>query len=71
MRKIIVDGTIVRIDRGFLRVAVELGGREREVLAYISGKMKRNKISLAAGDKVRLEIPTVDCSRGRIIRRLG
>lgn len=48
------------------RVKTEEG---REILAYLSGKMRLNYIKVLLGDKVTLEL-SPDGSRGRIIRRL-
>ena len=39
------------------------------VLAHISGKLRKNFIKIAAGDKVTLEISPYDLSKGRIIYR--
>ena len=41
----------------------------REVLAYLSGKMRLNYIKVMIGDRVSLEL-SPDGKRGRIIRRL-
>jgi translation initiation factor IF-1 len=41
-----------------------------QLLAYSSGKMRQNKITVLAGDKVQLEISAYDMSKGRINRRL-
>ena len=44
--------------------------RERKpVLAYLSGKMRKFFIKIAAGDKVTLEISPYDLTKGRIIYR--
>jgi translation initiation factor IF-1 len=40
-----------------------------EVLAHISGKMRKFFIKIAAGDKVTLEISPYDLTKGRIIYR--
>jgi translation initiation factor IF-1 len=40
-----------------------------EVLAHISGKMRKNWIRIAAGDKVQLEISPYDLSKARIVYR--
>ena len=40
-----------------------------EVLAHISGKMRKFFIKIAAGDKVTLEISPYDLTTGRIIYR--
>jgi len=42
----------------------------REVLAYISGKIRMYRIKVLVGDKVIVEFSQYDDKRGRIIRRL-
>jgi len=42
----------------------------KEVLAYISGKMRMYRIKIVPGDKVTLEMTSYDDNRGRITRRL-
>ncbi len=41
----------------------------KEVLAYISGKMRIYKIRILPGDKVTVEMTPYDESRGRIVYR--
>jgi len=41
----------------------------REVLAYLSGKMRINYIKILPGDRVWIEL-SPDESRGRIVRRI-
>jgi translation initiation factor IF-1 len=48
------------------RVALENGHR---VIAYASGKMRKHRIRILAGDKVSLEITPYDLDRGRIMFR--
>ncbi len=40
-----------------------------EVLAYISGKMRINRIKILPGDRVTLEFSPYDQTRGRIVYR--
>ena len=40
-----------------------------EVLAYLSGKMRRYYIRVLLGDRVRVELSPYDLSRGRIVYR--
>lgn len=40
-----------------------------EVLAHISGKMRKNYIRILPGDKVQLELSPYDLSRGRVVYR--
>jgi translation initiation factor IF-1 len=39
------------------------------VLAYISGKMRQNRISILMNDRVEIEMSPYDLSKGRIIYR--
>lgn len=48
------------------RVELENG---HEVLAHLAGKMRRFRIRVLPGDKVRVEISPYDLTRGRIIYR--
>jgi translation initiation factor IF-1 len=41
----------------------------REILAYLSGKMRINHIKILPGDRVWVEL-SPDESRGRIVRRI-
>lgn len=40
-----------------------------EVLAYISGKMRINRIKILPGDRVTMEFSPYDQTRGRIVYR--
>lgn len=40
-----------------------------EILAYISGKMRINRIKILPGDRVTVELSPYDEKRGRIIYR--
>ena len=48
------------------RVQLENG---HEVIAYTSGRMKKNRIRILAGDRVSLELSPYDLSKGRITFR--
>ena len=41
-----------------------------EVKAVISGKLRKNRIRILTGDRVRIAISPYDLSRGRVIFRL-
>jgi len=47
---------------------VELENGHR-VLAYLSGKMKMNRIRILAGDEVTVQLSPYDLTRGRIVYR--
>ena len=65
--KISVDGTIIEAPPGTqFRVRLDNG---HEVLAYLSGRMRRYYIRILLGDKVRVEMSPYDLERGRIVYR--
>lgn len=47
---------------------VRLSGEEKEILAYLSGKMRLNRIKVIVGDKVEIVLDPYG-GRGRIVRR--
>ena len=63
-----VEGTILTVLPGTM-FRVELDNRH-QVLAHISGKMRKRFIRLTAGDRVRLEMSPYDLSKARITYRL-
>ena len=65
--KITVEGTIVEaLPNTMFRVALD---NNHEVLAYLSGKMRKFYIRVLLGDKVRIELSPYDLTRGRIVYR--
>lgn len=44
-------------------------GEYKEVLTTISGKMRKNRVRILPGDRVRLEISLYDLGKGRIVFR--
>ena len=40
-----------------------------EVLGYVAGKMRRYRIRILPGDRVRVEVSPYDVNRGRIVYR--
>ena len=65
--KIQVDGRIVEALPGTqFRVKLENG---HEVLAYLSGRMRKYYIRILLGDHVRVEMSPYDLTRGRIVYR--
>ncbi|MGC9333545.1 MAG: translation initiation factor IF-1 [Anaerolineae bacterium] len=65
--KIEVEGTVVDCLPGTqFRVELESG---HEVLAYLSGKMRRYYIRVLLGDRVLVELSPYDLTRGRITYR--
>jgi translation initiation factor IF-1 len=62
-----VDGVVVKVlPATMYRVRLENG---HELLAHISGKMRKHFIRITAGDKVSVEISPYDLTKGRITYR--
>ena len=65
--KITVDGTIIEALPGTqFRVKLDNG---HEVIAYLSGRMRRYYIRILLGDSVRVEMSPYDLTKGRIVWR--
>jgi translation initiation factor IF-1 len=65
--KIEVEGEIVEaLPSTMFRVQIDGG---HDVLAKISGKMRKNYIRILPGDRVKVELSPYDLSRGRITYR--
>lgn len=62
------EGTILEsMPNAMFRVKLENG---HEILAHISGKIRKNFIRILPGDKVKVEMTPYDLTRGRITFRL-
>ncbi len=48
---------------------IKVDNSEHIVLAYLSGKMRKFKIKLVLGDKVKIEVSPYDVSKGRVTYR--
>lgn len=65
--KIQVEGVVVEaLPATQFKVRLETG---HEVLAYLSGKMRKYYIRILLGDHVRVEMSPYDLTRGRIVYR--
>ena len=63
-----MEGKITSVLAGTMfRVMLENG---HEVLAHISGKMRKRWIRLVAGDRVKMEMSPYDADKARIVFRL-
>jgi translation initiation factor IF-1 len=62
-----MPGTVKEIlPNAMFRVVLD---NEHEVLAHTSGKMRKNRIRVLAGDKVLVEMTPYDLTKGRITFR--
>ncbi len=65
--KIEMEGTVIEaLPATQFRVRLDNG---HEILAYLSGKMRRYYIRILLGDRVRVELSPYDLTRGRIVYR--
>jgi translation initiation factor IF-1 len=63
-----MQGVITQcLSNGMFRVKLENGFN---VLAHVSGKIRKNSIRILLGDKVAIELSPYDLTRGRIVYRL-
>jgi translation initiation factor IF-1 len=61
------SGTVTEVlPNAMFRVKLE---NEHEILAHTSGRMRKNRIRVLAGDKVTVEMTPYDLSKGRITYR--
>jgi translation initiation factor IF-1 len=65
--KIEFEGEVVEALRsGMFRIKLDNG---HETLGYTAGKMRRYRIRILPGDRVRVELSPYDLTRGRIVFR--
>ena len=62
----VVASVVEPLPNAMFRVELENG---HEVLAHISGKMRKHFIRILPGDKVLVELSPYDFKRGRIVYR--
>ncbi len=63
-----LQGVVVdALPNASFRVQLENG---QEVLGFISGQIRKNRIRILQGDRVRLKFSPYDLTKGRIVRRL-
>jgi translation initiation factor IF-1 len=62
-----MDGTVLLVDRsGFFSVKLD---SEQICICRVNGKMKKNRIKLLVGDRVKVELTPYDATKGRITWR--
>jgi translation initiation factor IF-1 len=65
--KLTLEGKVVEaLPNTTFRIRLE---NDHEVLAYLSGKMRKYYIRVLLGDRVRVELSPYDLTRGRIVYR--
>jgi translation initiation factor IF-1 len=67
--KIELEGEVIEALRGrMFRIQLDNG---HQTLGYLAGRLKRYRIRVMLGDRVRIELSAYDLNRGRIVYRLG
>lgn len=62
------EGKVIEaLPNAFFKVVLDDG---KEIMGFLSGKMRMNRITILPGDKVLLEMTPYDESKGRIVYRL-
>lgn len=62
-----IEGTVSEVlPSATFRVTLE---NDHEILAYLSGKMRKHYIRVLEGDRVKVEMSPYDLTRGRITYR--
>ncbi len=63
-----VEGRVLEaLPNAFFKVLLN---DQREIMGFLSGKMRMNKITILPGDKVTIEMSPYDQGKGRIVYRL-
>ncbi len=63
-----LEGRVIEaLPNAFFKVVLDDG---REIMGFLSGKMRLNRIKILIGDKVTLEMSPYDEKKGRIVYRL-
>lgn len=63
-----VEGRVIEaLPNAFFKVVLTDG---REIMGFLSGKMRMNRITILPGDRVTIEMSPYDEGKGRIVYRL-
>ena len=60
---------IINSEEGRQTAVADEEKKDRVILCYLSGKMRKHYIKILPGDKVRVELTPYDQDRGRIVYR--
>jgi translation initiation factor IF-1 len=64
----LIQGTVIEaLPNAMFRVVLD---NEKEIIAYLSGKMRMHRIKVLIGDKVEMVEDSYGGKRNRIIRRM-
>lgn len=63
-----VEGRVIEaLPNAFFKVVL---ADQKEIIGFLSGKMRMNKITILPGDRVTIEMTPYDDKKGRIVYRL-
>src|SRR2546427_243471 len=64
---VVVDGVVTRtLPNTMFEVELE---NSHKLIAYAGGRMRRYRIRITAGDRIRIELSPYDLTRGRVVYR--
>ena len=66
--KIELEGEVIALRGRMFCIQLDNG---HQTLGYLAGRLKRYRIRVMLGDRVRIELSAYDLNRGRIVYRLG
>lgn len=65
-----MEATVVKaLPNAMFLLEADVGENKHEVLAHVSGRMRKNFIRILPGDRVTVELSPYDLKRGRIVYR--
>jgi translation initiation factor IF-1 len=65
-----MEATVVKaLPNAMFLLETSIGENKHEVLAHVSGRMRKNFIRILPGDRVTVELSPYDLKRGRIVYR--
>lgn len=65
-----MEATVLKaLPNAMFLVEADVGTTKHEVLAHVSGRMRKHFIRILPGDRVTVEVSPYDLKRGRIIYR--
>lgn len=67
-KEIVVGEVVETLPGATFKVKLE---DSRQIICYLSGKMRLFKIKVIVGDKVKVELSPYDKNRGRIVERIS
>ena len=68
--KMVFDGRVIdALPITMFMVEIEINGTKKQILTYLSGRMRKNYIRVLLGDRVQVEMSPYDLEKGRITFR--